>query len=131
MLTPYISRFCARVARPRKLKRERKRRKAEGATAFVLDTSKITVGTVTVDGQRARWVQHRRHGVYGSALDIRLPGAEAGTVYAKGQLLQVCVCVCMYVCMYVCFVCVNEPTYLVRSLEPATPVCSLVPPPVF
>lgn len=62
---------------------------AEGATAFVLDTSTITIGTVTVDGERARWVQHRRHSVYGSALDIRLPGAEAGTAYAKGQLLQV------------------------------------------
>lgn len=62
---------------------------AEGATAFVLDTSTITIGTVTVDGERARWVQHRRHSVYGSALDIRLPGAEAGTIYAKGQLLKV------------------------------------------
>ena len=58
--------------------------KADGATAFILDTSKITVGTVTVDGERARWVQHRRHSVYGSALDIRLPGE-----YAKGQFLQV------------------------------------------
>lgn len=52
----------------------------------------ITVGTVLVDGVRARWVQHRRHSIYGSALDIRLPGAESGAPpYAKGQLLQVCV----------------------------------------
>ncbi len=42
-----------------------------------------------MDGERARWVQHRRHSVYGSALDIRLPGAEADTIYGKGQLLQV------------------------------------------
>ncbi|CAM9119050.1 unnamed protein product [Pylaiella littoralis] len=61
---------------------------ADGASAFVLDTSKLTIGTVTVDGQRARWVQHRRHRVYGSALDIRLPGAEQGAGYAKGHLLQ-------------------------------------------
>lgn len=64
--------------------------KADGATAFILDTSMITVGTVLVDGERARWVQHRRHSIYGSALDIRLPGAESGAPpYAKGQLLQV------------------------------------------
>lgn len=59
--------------------------KADGATAFILDTSKLTIGTVTVDGERARWVQHRRHSIYGSALDIRLPAAE----YSKGQRLQV------------------------------------------
>lgn len=52
----------------------------------------ITIGTVLVDGERARWVQHRRHSIYGSALDIRLPGAESGArPYDKGQLLQVCV----------------------------------------
>ncbi|CAN0033779.1 unnamed protein product [Ectocarpus sp. 6 AP-2014] len=68
---------------------------ADGATAFILDTSMITVGTVLVDGERARWVQHRRHSIYGSALDIRLPGAESGAPpYAKGQLLQVKISFC-------------------------------------
>ncbi|CAN0488279.1 unnamed protein product, partial [Laminaria digitata] len=56
--------------------------KVDGAKTFILDTSKLTVATVTVDGGRARWVQHRRHPVYGSALDIKLPGAETGAVYA-------------------------------------------------
>lgn len=76
--------------------------KMNGATAFVLDTSKLTIGTVTVDGERARWVQHRRHSVYGSALDIRLPGAETDKTCVKGQLLQVRACVC--VCIGVCFI---------------------------
>lgn len=83
VLLPLDVSFCV------KTKNENMKFQADGATAFVLDTSKITVGTVTVDGQRARWVQHRRHSIYGSALDIRLPGAETGALYAKGQLLQV------------------------------------------
>lgn len=63
---------------------------ADGAKMFVLDTSKLTVGTVTVGGDRARWVQHRRHSVYGAALEVKLPGAETGVChYARGQLLQV------------------------------------------
>ncbi|CAN0397308.1 unnamed protein product, partial [Hapterophycus canaliculatus] len=66
----------------------------DGAASFVLDTSKLTVGTITVDGERARWVQHRRHSVYGSALDIRLPGADSDRAYTTGQLLQVNISYC-------------------------------------
>ena len=73
------------------------KKKVQGANAFILDTSRLTIGTVTVDGARARWVQHRRHKVYGSALEIKLPGSgngssgtgESGAGYSRGQLLKV------------------------------------------
>ncbi|CAM9572360.1 unnamed protein product [Ascophyllum nodosum] len=76
--------------------------KVQGANAFILDTSRLTIGTVTVDGARARWVQHRRHKVYGSALEIKLPGSgngssgtgESGAGYSRGQLLKVKISYC-------------------------------------
>lgn len=66
---------------------------AQGAKTFVLDTSRLTIGTVTVDGTRARWVQHRRHKVYGSSLEIKLPEAGNGfsrdAGHPRGKILKV------------------------------------------
>jgi leukotriene-A4 hydrolase len=59
----------------------------EGATHFILDTSTLVISSVQVDGTRAKFMQRVEHPIYGSALEIALPGPPR----AVGSTLDVVV----------------------------------------